>query len=54
MESQKAIFGLRGTNISLPNRYKIRKYRPSKSKSEKIDGPDEHIADQLPFIIEAK
>ena len=41
MQSQKAVFSLRGTNINLPNRYKIRKYRPSRAKSDKLDPGDE-------------
>jgi hypothetical protein len=35
MQSQRAIFSLKGTNINLPNRYKIRKYKPGKTKSDK-------------------
>lgn len=35
MQSQRVIFSLKGTNINLPNRYKIRKYKPGKTKSDK-------------------
>ena len=43
MQSQRAIFTLKGTNIHLPTRYKIRKYKPGKTKSDKADKPDEQI-----------
>jgi hypothetical protein len=35
MQSHRAILSLKGTNINLPNRYKIRKYKAGKAKSEK-------------------
>lgn len=54
MQSQRAIFSLKGTNISLPNRYKIRRHKAGKSKSEKQDKNEDQLELELPFIIEAK
>lgn len=53
MQSQRAIFSLKGTNITLPNRYKIRKFRAGKAKSEKPEQVEGH-EEGLPFIVEAK
>jgi len=33
MHSERTMFSLKGINISLPTRYKIRKYKPAKTKS---------------------
>ena len=33
MQSERAIFSLNGTNVTMPNRYKIRKYKACKTKS---------------------
>ena len=35
MQSQRALLSLKGTNINLPNQYKIRKFKIAKAKSEK-------------------
>ena len=37
MHTQRMVFNLKGTNISLPHRYKIRKFKNSKAKSEKLE-----------------
>lgn len=52
MISQRAVFSLKGTNINLPNRYKIRKFRTGKIKSDKPDYQE--AEDQLPVMIQAK
>lgn len=50
--SQRAVFSLRGTNISLPNTYKIRKFRAGNPKKPKIE--HQETDPQLPIRIEAK
>lgn len=43
MQSQRAIFTLKGTNINLPTRYKIRKYKPGRAKSDQQEKPEEPL-----------
>lgn len=50
--SQRTAFSLRGTNISLPNTYKIRKFRTGNQKKSKIE--HQETDPQLAINIEAK